>query len=95
MPADEIMSLRAESLRYRNRALEAEKELAEISEGLCIWTYDAFNKYWMTGCDQLFGLTNIAPEQSGFEYCPFCSMKIVVEGNDEDEDRRKNNQAIA
>ena len=72
-------------LRYFKRAHAAEERaLAEITEGLCPWTYDEFHEYWMTGCDKLFGLTNISPEEDGFQHCPFCGMRIVVEDEDED-----------
>ena len=43
----------------------------------CTWTFDDFDCYYTSECDEGFYFTE-GPRESNFKYCPYCG-RIIVE----------------
>lgn len=45
------------------------------AEKPCTWTEDRDGN-WVTGCDNLFILTDGTPSENGMQFCPMCGKRI-------------------
>lgn len=48
----------------------------------CVWTYDAADDIWDTGCGGLYNITEGAPDDNRMDYCPYCG-KAIEEAKDD------------
>jgi hypothetical protein len=57
---------------FYNRRIEM-----EFKKEKCYWKNE--DEYYSTQCDNAFSFNDGGPQENGFEYCPYCAGRIIVE----------------
>jgi len=69
-----------EHVLKRAETLQLAKGIIGLSKA-CSWEYQAYDDYWVTGCDNAFVPNDGTPKDNGMIFCPYCGQRIeVVEG---------------
>jgi hypothetical protein len=56
---------------------DLETKGAALAGAICHWTYDAYDDYWESECEEALVFMDGGPAENNMRYCPYCGNRLA------------------